>query len=90
MREVGLLASEFDVQEAFPDVAELARSCRFADCLHASEPDCGIRAAIAEGRLDAARFASYTKLVEEKRVQSAEAQAKAPRYVRGARPVRNR
>ena len=50
---------------AFADVEELAEGCRFGDCSHDREPGCAVRAAVAEGTLDGARFASYCKLQKE-------------------------
>ena len=41
--------------------------CRFSDCAHETEPGCAVRAAIADGRLDAERFESYRKLQRELR-----------------------
>jgi ribosome biogenesis GTPase len=46
----------------FPDVRELAASCRFGDCQHGSEPDCAVRQAAAEGKLAPARLARYERL----------------------------
>jgi ribosome biogenesis GTPase len=53
------------VATAFDDVEQLARSCRFSDCAHESEPGCAIRAAIASGTLDRDRFRAYEKLQRE-------------------------
>ena len=37
----------------------------FSDCTHGPEPDCAVKAAVADGRLDAERLASYHKLMRE-------------------------
>jgi ribosome biogenesis GTPase len=50
---------------AFADLEALMGRCRFRDCRHAREPGCAVRAAIAEGRLDEARWQSYLKLASE-------------------------
>ncbi len=65
MRELGLWAEEESLETAFDDIAELAAGCRFADCTHEHEPGCAVRAAIEEGRLDAARLESFRKLGKE-------------------------
>jgi ribosome biogenesis GTPase len=65
MRELGLWAEEESLESAFDDVAELAAACRFSDCTHVHEPGCAVRAAVEEGRLDAARLASFHKLARE-------------------------
>ncbi len=65
MRELGLVEADEGLDETFDDVAELAARCRFRDCRHESEPGCAVRAAIADGSLAAARWASYEKLQKE-------------------------
>ena len=40
-------------------------ACRFSDCGHDTEPGCAVRAALADGSLDAERFQSYQKLQRE-------------------------
>lgn len=39
--------------------------CRFQGCMHLSEPDCKVKAAVREGRIHPARYESYTLLAEE-------------------------
>ena len=53
--------------EVYPDVAALAADCRFRDCAHDREPDCEVRAAVADGRLHPGRLQSYSKLRAEVR-----------------------
>jgi ribosome biogenesis GTPase / thiamine phosphate phosphatase len=65
MRELQLLATDEALAATFSDVADLAAQCRFNDCRHEREPGCAIRAALACGDLDAARWASYCKLQRE-------------------------
>jgi ribosome biogenesis GTPase len=55
------------LEAAFDDIAELAASCRFADCRHEHEPGCAVRGAVADGRLAAERLASHRKLEREVR-----------------------
>ena len=45
----------------FDDIDMLAAQCRFRNCRHLTEPGCAVRAAVAQGGLDAARLAAYTK-----------------------------
>jgi ribosome biogenesis GTPase len=65
LRELQLWDLDGALAEAFTDVAEVARDCRFSDCGHGQEPGCAVRAAVAEGRLPAARLESFQKLREE-------------------------
>jgi len=67
LREIQLWSDETGLEAAFGDVHELASGCRFTDCRHGSEPGCAVRAAVEEGRLDAARLDSFRKLQAELR-----------------------
>jgi ribosome biogenesis GTPase / thiamine phosphate phosphatase len=59
------------LEAAFADVAALAAECRFSDCRHAGEPGCAVAAAVADGRLSAARVAGLAKLDRERaRIQA--------------------
>lgn len=65
MRELKLAGDEDLVEGGFEDIEALAAACRFRDCAHGNEPGCAVQAAIAEGRLDEARYASFVKLRDE-------------------------
>ena len=62
MRELGMVETSEGLETTFADVEALLKKCRFSDCRHEREPGCAIRAAIASGELDAARWESYKKL----------------------------
>jgi ribosome biogenesis GTPase / thiamine phosphate phosphatase len=51
--------------EAFQDIQEIGTACHFRDCRHEQEPRCAVREAVADGRVAAARLASYQKLQRE-------------------------
>jgi ribosome biogenesis GTPase len=65
MREIKLTGEEELDRSQFADIDELATSCRFGDCGHVSEPGCAVRAALADGSLDPARWQNYQKLRDE-------------------------
>src|SRR5262249_36879152 len=65
IRELQLWAEGSDVDAIFEDISRLAAGCSFADCSHTHEPRCAVRQALTDGRLDEARFASYSKLRKE-------------------------
>ncbi len=51
---------------AFPDLADASEDCS-RGCTHAaSEPECGLDEAVAEGRLDQARVDSYRRLLSSR------------------------
>jgi ribosome biogenesis GTPase len=64
VRAFGLDAPTPDeLRAAFPEFAPFAAGCRFADCTHTHEPQCGVRDAVAAGRVAAARYASYLRIL---------------------------
>ncbi len=65
MRELQLWDVGDAVSETFDDIEALAGECRFSDCRHRDEPKCAVKAAVVEGRVPAARLASYLKLQDE-------------------------
>lgn len=46
----------------FPEVARLARGCRFLDCQHMQEPGCAVIAASESGAMRGRRYESYRRL----------------------------
>ena len=53
-----------DVGELFPEMRAAITECRFRECSHVHEPDCGVRNALADGRIDPRRYGSYVSLFE--------------------------
>jgi ribosome biogenesis GTPase len=49
----------------FPEIFEVAESCRFADCRHRGDEGCALPAAVEAGRIRPERFASFLGLAEE-------------------------
>ncbi|KIG13143.1 Ribosome small subunit-stimulated GTPase EngC [Enhygromyxa salina] len=70
-RDFGLVdISVAQLAAFFPGFTELHQyqgACRFNDCRHDAEPDCAIKAAVAEGRLAPARWQRYRELLTELR-----------------------
>ncbi|MEO6408684.1 MAG: ribosome small subunit-dependent GTPase A [Burkholderiaceae bacterium] len=65
-QEFGL--RQIDAQQLpalMPDLAGPAKDCRFYNCTHLQEPGCGVRAALADGRIDASRYRIYTEILAE-------------------------
>ncbi len=65
VRSMSLWDVEGGLALTFPEIEELVGSCRFADCVHGSEPGCAVKDAIADARIDPARFESWDKLQQE-------------------------
>jgi ribosome biogenesis GTPase len=54
-----------ELVQAFPEMREPAATCRFTDCTHLREPDCGVQAAVAAGSITESRYASFRKILLE-------------------------
>lgn len=52
-----------NLAQFWPDLQALAQDCRFDGCRHDQEPDCRVKAAVAEGLLDARRYQRYLVLL---------------------------
>jgi ribosome biogenesis GTPase / thiamine phosphate phosphatase len=62
LREFKVWSAEDGLAHTFPEIDEMAASCRFRDCQHDSEPGCAVLAAADNGEIDRARLDSYRKL----------------------------
>jgi ribosome biogenesis GTPase len=49
----------------FRDIRPFINFCRFPDCTHTHEEDCGVKWAVADGQLDVRRYESYCQMREE-------------------------
>ena len=67
LRELGLWAGQPALNEAFADIATIAKGCRYRDCGHSEEPGCAVAGALAAGQLEPGRWESYLKLEREVR-----------------------
>ncbi|RMH83787.1 MAG: ribosome small subunit-dependent GTPase A, partial [Actinomyces sp.] len=65
IRAIGLADATEALERVFADIEELARSCRFADCAHDTEPGCAVQAAVAAGELDRRRVERHRALRAE-------------------------
>ena len=52
-----------EIAHLFPDFAPYV-DCRFDDCRHISEPDCGVIKAVEEGKISRGRYESYKDIYE--------------------------
>jgi ribosome biogenesis GTPase len=56
-----------EIAAGFRDLAPHRANCKFRDCLHESEPECAVRAAVASGALAAARVEGYQRILDSVR-----------------------
>lgn len=54
-----------DLKEYFAEFRKYEPYCRFQGCMHLSEPDCGVKEALEEGKISSIRYESYKELYEE-------------------------
>lgn len=52
-----------EIAHLFPEFSDHT-DCRFDDCRHISEPDCGVRRAVEEGKISKSRYDSYKEIYE--------------------------
>lgn len=65
VRAIGLFTDPASIDATFPDIVDLAESCRFSNCSHDQEPGCAVLAAIEAGSMDAARLEAYGSMNAE-------------------------
>lgn len=58
-----------ELQQYYTEFAEFEPYCRFQGCSHISEPDCGVKQALAQGRISKLRYGNYVQLYEELKEQ---------------------
>lgn len=54
-----------DLGRYFREFERYEPYCRFQGCSHTHEPDCGVKAALAEGKVSPVRYENYVMLYEE-------------------------
>ena len=54
-----------DLASLYPEMREHADGCRFAKCLHASEPDCAVKPLLDTEALSRERYDRYLEILEE-------------------------
>ena len=66
IRTIGLAArSEEALSKTFSEIEPFLGACSFDDCSHEGEAECAVADAIADGRLQASRFESYSQMKRE-------------------------
>lgn len=54
-----------ELQDCYPEFAAFEPYCRFQGCSHISEPDCGVKDALSEGKIHPVRYENYCQLYGE-------------------------
>jgi len=48
----------------FPEIFDVSKECRFNKCLHLDEPDCAVKKAVTDGKINHLRYRSYINIME--------------------------
>lgn len=56
-----------EIKDCYPEFAPYASACRFRGCSHIDEPDCGVKAALLEGKISSLRYENYRLLYKEQK-----------------------
>lgn len=54
-----------DLWTCYPEFVPYEPKCRFIGCSHIGEPDCGVKNALADGKISQVRYDNYVMLYEE-------------------------
>jgi len=66
IREFGLWhVTKEDVLSGFKEIHEQTFLCKFRDCQHESEPGCGVKDALENGKIHVERFQNYQLIVNQ-------------------------
>ena len=57
--------SKEDLWTCYPEFVRFEPECRFIGCSHIGEPDCGVKTALAEGKISQVRYDNYVQLYQE-------------------------
>lgn len=63
--EVDFIEKE-DLRYSFPEFEEYNNLCKFRGCLHYKEPNCAVKKAVEEGKINKYRYDFYIRTLEEK------------------------
>ncbi|MBD5523136.1 MAG: ribosome small subunit-dependent GTPase A [Lachnospiraceae bacterium] len=54
-----------ELGQYYPEFVQYEPYCKFSGCAHISEPSCGIKEAVAEGKISTVRYENYKVLYQE-------------------------
>ena len=54
-----------EVSHYFREIFEIARNCRYSNCLHTGEPGCAVYQAVVDGHIAISRYESYLSILED-------------------------
>ncbi len=64
-----ILSEEDSIAWFYPEFEPFELQCRFQGCAHISEPECGVKNALQEGKISDLRYRNYVQLYEEHKMR---------------------
>ena len=58
---------EAAIRNGYPEFRPHSQDCRFSNCSHLEEPDCGVKAAISKSVVSKLRYNSYSQIIQDHR-----------------------
>lgn len=65
IRELKIWGEADGLSGGFPEIVELAETCRFSDCTHSGETGCAVLDALNAGTLETERYLAFLELAKE-------------------------
>ncbi|GAA0085433.1 ribosome small subunit-dependent GTPase A [Clostridium sp. MB05] len=62
--EIGFMEKE-ELRYCFPEFEEYNHNCKFRGCLHNKEPECAVKKALQESKINETRYNFYIRILEE-------------------------
>lgn len=62
--DISKVAKE-ELADFYPEFIQYEPYCKFSGCAHISEPDCGVKEAVASGKISRVRYENYKVLYQE-------------------------
>ena len=56
---------EDELQHLYPEIEECIGTCKYSNCYHLAEPECGVIEAVKSGKIHKLRYASYVDQIKE-------------------------
>ena len=53
-----------ELSHYFPEMRKVLNQCKYNNCLHTNEPDCGVKNAVSESQISVERYASYLSILD--------------------------
>ena len=55
----------YSLKNYYPEIVRYEEGCKFLDCLHYKEPDCGVKKALKDDLISEVRYNNYIRLLEQ-------------------------